>query len=119
MPSDWPLSGMASFLSRSFRRTQHAKNEGQIIKAISSGQNVEVVEQSYLVIREQGAVIEEAAEEDDIEDEKAFSEKVGLHSEDDGSAVVVPPGAPGTSLGSVAEIRVGGRDGGGEGNDVS
>ncbi|KLO19340.1 hypothetical protein SCHPADRAFT_935413 [Schizopora paradoxa] len=116
VPSDWPLSGMASFLSRSFRRTQHAKNEGQIIKAISAGQNVEVVEQSYLVIREQGAVIEE----EDVEDEKVLNEKVGQDVEDDGSAVFVPPGAPGTSLGSVAEIRVGGgQDGGGDGNDVS
>ena len=47
----------------------------------------------------------------------------GHEDDDDGSAVdVVPPGAPGTSLGSVAEIRVGGerdRDVGGEGDGVS
>ena len=42
VPSDWPVSAMSSFLTRSFRRTVHASHEGQIIKAISSGQNLEV-----------------------------------------------------------------------------
>lgn len=42
VPPDWPVSAMSSFLTRSFRRTLHASHEGQIIKAISSGQNLEV-----------------------------------------------------------------------------
>lgn len=33
---------MASFLSRSFRRTLHEQQEGKIIKSISAGQNLEV-----------------------------------------------------------------------------
>jgi hypothetical protein len=42
VPPDWPLNVMSSFLARSFRRTLHAKHEGQIVKAISAGQNLEV-----------------------------------------------------------------------------
>ena len=33
---------MTSFLSRSFRRTLHAQHEGNIVKNISAGQNLEV-----------------------------------------------------------------------------
>ena len=42
VPPLWPVNGMASFLVRSFRRTQHALLEGKIVKNISVGQNLEV-----------------------------------------------------------------------------
>ena len=42
VPPDWPINVMSSFLARSFRHTLHARHEGQIVKAISSGQNLQV-----------------------------------------------------------------------------
>lgn len=42
VPSSWPVNMMSTFLSRSFRRTLHAQQEGKIIKNISAGQNLEV-----------------------------------------------------------------------------
>ena len=75
-------------MARSFRRTLHAHNEGQIVKAISASQNLAVAEQTWLVIREQGAIIEEAVDDgeegDEPVDEKgvpmSFDEKVALHA---------------------------------------
>lgn len=42
---------MSSFLARSFRRTLHARHEGQIIKAISAGQNLEVSYTPFMIFR--------------------------------------------------------------------
>ncbi|KAG1798989.1 uncharacterized protein HD556DRAFT_1231803 [Suillus plorans] len=79
VPPDWPLSSLSPFLTHSFRRTLHAKHEGQIIKAICAAQNSKVVESSYLVFREQGAIIEEADDEEDGDGEpESFNEKDGL-----------------------------------------
>ncbi|KAI5122616.1 hypothetical protein M0805_008706 [Coniferiporia weirii] len=110
VPSDWPLSTMSSFVARSFRRTVHASHEGRIIKAIAAGQNLEVVENAWLVLREQGAVVEEAIDDggddgddgdgdgSETADEKVvLDEKVGMHDDDDGGS---------SAPSSVAEIRV-------------
>ncbi|KAG8911178.1 hypothetical protein FRC02_006747 [Tulasnella sp. 418] len=99
VPPIWSLAVISSFLSRSFRRSLHDLHEGQILKAISSGQNLEVLDEAYTVLREQGAIIEEAGEGDsddrdqDYDNEKpiiqavegedyALREKVGLHEEE-------------------------------------
>lgn len=42
VPPTWPLAKLSSFLSRSLRRTLHARHEGMIVKAIAAGQNLEV-----------------------------------------------------------------------------
>jgi vacuolar protein sorting-associated protein 3 len=42
VPPDWPLKTLSTFLSRSFRRSLHARHEAQIVKAIGAGQNLEV-----------------------------------------------------------------------------
>lgn len=79
VPPDWPLSSLSPFLTHSFRRTLHAKHEGQIIKAICAAQNSKVFEGSYLVFREQGAIIEEADDDEDGDGEpESFNEKDGL-----------------------------------------
>ena len=59
IPPEWPLRVLSTFLTRSFRRTLHTHHEGQIVKAISAGENLAVTERSWLVLREQGAMIEE------------------------------------------------------------
>lgn len=79
VPPDWPLSSLSPFLTHSFRRTLHAKHEGQVIKAMCAAQNSKVFEGSYFVFREQGAIIEEADDEEDGDGEpESFNEKDGL-----------------------------------------
>ncbi|KAG5716916.1 Transforming growth factor-beta receptor-associated protein 1 [Termitomyces sp. T112] len=65
VPPQWPLSLMSSFLARSFRRTVHARYEGKIVKTLSSGQNLEVKDRTWLILREEGAIIEEPLEQGD------------------------------------------------------
>ncbi|KAH0578609.1 hypothetical protein H2248_003747 [Termitomyces sp. 'cryptogamus'] len=65
VPPQWPLSLMSSFLARSFRRTVHARHEGKIVKTLSSGQNLEVKDRTWLILREEGAIIEEPLEQGD------------------------------------------------------
>jgi hypothetical protein len=85
---------MSSFLVRSFRRTQHALLEGKIVKNISVGQNLEVTtpsfrsgrvlmwkvkvkDKSWKILRDDGAVIEEAVPEDELEDGEEGGEAEG------------------------------------------
>ena len=75
IPPEWPLRILSTFVTRSLRRTLHAHHEGQIVKAISQGQNLAVAEQSWEIIREQGAIVEEPLED---EEEDAIGEKLGL-----------------------------------------
>ncbi|KAI0667249.1 hypothetical protein C8Q78DRAFT_1071980 [Trametes maxima] len=75
IPAEWPLHILSTFVTRSLRRTLHAHHEGQIIKAISQGQNLAVVDSSWDAIREQGAIVEELLEDDEDED---VGEKLGL-----------------------------------------
>lgn len=42
VPPEWSLSLIASFLSRSFRRTLHDRYESLILKQLSAGQNLQV-----------------------------------------------------------------------------
>ncbi|TFK38259.1 hypothetical protein BDQ12DRAFT_735823 [Crucibulum laeve] len=102
VPEKWPLRAMTSFLERSFRRTLHTKQEGKIVKHISAGQNLEVKDRIYPIIREEGAIVEEYVESDDEEsrnmlDEKpALAEKVVLHLTTQSQAYVtdIPPKPP-------------------------
>ncbi|PIL23200.1 hypothetical protein GSI_14509 [Ganoderma sinense ZZ0214-1] len=77
LPAEWPLRVLSTFVSRSLRRTLHARHEGQIVKAISQGQNLAVAESTWAVIREQGMVIEEPLSGDEGEEEEEV-EKLGL-----------------------------------------
>ena len=106
IPPEWPLRVLSTFITRSFRRTLHARHEGQIVKAISQGQNLAVSEHAWLILREEGAVVEEPASDDEgqegeeTEEKKlglelgervdgqpaSFSEKVGLHFAPDAEA---------------------------------
>jgi hypothetical protein len=106
VPPDWPLSSLSPFLTHSFRSTLHAKHEGQIIKAMCAAQNSKVIitpykaslssdhalqvfEDSYLVFREQGAIIEEADDDEDgggepesFNEKDGLAEKIALHLQD-------------------------------------
>ncbi|KAF7983156.1 hypothetical protein HWV62_23376 [Athelia sp. TMB] len=94
VPPDWSLSVMSTFLARSFRRTLHAQHEGQIVKAISSGQNLQVADEAWLVLREQGAMLEEGEDGDaedggEFDEKDALLEKVDLHISELGDGVRV------------------------------
>ena len=85
IPPEWPLRVLSSFLSRSFRRTLHEHHESQLVKALSASENLAVAEKTWLVLREEGAVIEEPVEDEDEgangeagESADGLVEKVGL-----------------------------------------
>jgi hypothetical protein len=106
IPDEWPVASMSSFLTRSFRRTMHDKHEQQIKKNISMSQNLrvsrsppsciavsdldQVSEETWLVIREQGAVVEEADSGSDGEGDE-LEEKVILEKFDDLSVAAITP----------------------------
>ncbi|TFK87549.1 hypothetical protein K466DRAFT_548508 [Polyporus arcularius HHB13444] len=115
IPPEWPLRVLSTFVTRSLRRTLHAHHEGQIVKAISAGQNLAVAEQTWSVIRDQGAIVEEPLE-DEGDDEKlglelgervqgepaSFNEKVDLHQ-----VRFADAGTDAEGDGSVVDITVG------------
>ena len=90
---------MSSFLARSLRRTTHAKHEAEIAKMIAMGQNLEVrlsyrahrscahhiqiLDRTWPTIHEQGAVIEEAAEDSDADDTEGSNSNVAVETDDD------------------------------------
>ncbi|KAF9261696.1 hypothetical protein L218DRAFT_930596 [Marasmius fiardii PR-910] len=81
VPAEWPLQLMSSFLARSFRGRLHCRHEGQILKAIASGQNLDVKERTWMILREEGYE-EETLDEDgqgEEGEEKVLDEKAGLH----------------------------------------
>ncbi|CAE6446226.1 unnamed protein product [Rhizoctonia solani] len=65
IPESWSLSVISSFLERSLRRTIHDSREGMILKHISAGQNLAVVDDAMQVIKDEGYVVEEADDDDD------------------------------------------------------
>lgn len=113
VPPDWPLSSLSPFLTHSFQRTLHAKHEGQIIKAICAAENSKVFEDSYLTFREQGAIIEEADDDEDgdgepesFNEKDSLAEKIALHLQDQQrSEVTVADVHPRASNGEEVDIR--------------
>ncbi|KAG6916344.1 hypothetical protein DXG01_007235 [Tephrocybe rancida] len=79
VPPEWPVNLMTSFLTRSLRRTLHEQHEGKIVKTISAGQNLEIKDRTWLILREEGAIVEEPVDQDgDGADPESFNEKQGL-----------------------------------------
>jgi len=97
VPSTWPLHTLSTYLTRSLRRTQHIAHEGQIVRAICAGQNLAVLESTFEVLREDGAIVEEAVSDDEESGKgedgmmgKSFDEKVVLHGRHEGEPEVEP-----------------------------
>ncbi|KAF7363500.1 hypothetical protein MSAN_01006200 [Mycena sanguinolenta] len=87
LPPKWPLKVMSSFLARSFRRTVHARQEGRIVKAIAAGQNLDVKDRTWIILREEGMVVEEALDGDegdgtDYDEKGGIVEKVAAEPEE-------------------------------------
>jgi len=68
VPPEWSLNLIASFLSQSFRRTLHDRYESQILKQLSTGQNLQTSEFAFETFAAAGAVIEEPAPGQDPEE---------------------------------------------------
>lgn len=79
----------------------HRQREGQIAKTLNVAQNLAVKEKTWLVLREEGMVVEEAADDDEDddgdsstrvsgEDEKVYDEKAALGIVD--TVSISPPG---------------------------
>ncbi|KAI6029783.1 hypothetical protein BKA83DRAFT_4223100 [Pisolithus microcarpus] len=86
VPESWPLHSISSFLARSLRRSVHIKHEGQIVKEICAGQNLEVLQRSYFILQQEGATIEEAVEDGEeggsgehLDEKGEYVEKVAMH----------------------------------------
>lgn len=86
VPPDWSLTVMSTFLARSFRALLHERHQNHIMKSINAGQNLRVKEESWPILRDEGMVVEEAADDeeptDDSENEK-FDEKEVLRLQDE------------------------------------
>ncbi|KAG9081243.1 hypothetical protein FS749_007806, partial [Ceratobasidium sp. UAMH 11750] len=69
-PDSWSLSVISSFLQRSLRRSMHDSREGMILKHLSAGQNLAIVDTAMQLAKEEGYVVEEADDDADFENEK-------------------------------------------------
>ncbi|KAG9313362.1 hypothetical protein JVU11DRAFT_5677 [Chiua virens] len=100
VPTAWPLRALSTYLTRSLRRTQHVAHEGQIVRAICAGQNLSVLESTFEVLRDEGAIVEEAVSDDESGAKgddgvgRSFDEKV------------VPHGGPGVEGPDVINVHV-------------
>ncbi|VDB91306.1 unnamed protein product [Peniophora sp. CBMAI 1063] len=72
VPDAWPLPSVATFFSRALRRSLHEKHEALIVKGIAMGQNLAIADETHLILREQGYLVEEAIDDDDGDNEKAL-----------------------------------------------
>ncbi|KIM28040.1 hypothetical protein M408DRAFT_329694 [Serendipita vermifera MAFF 305830] len=60
VPAGWSLDLVSSFLHRSFRRSLHEVYEGQILKQLSAGQNLQTSELAFEAFAAAGAMVEES-----------------------------------------------------------
>lgn len=104
VPPTWALSTISSFLTRSFRRSQHIAHEEMIVKGISWGQNLRVSDRAFTVIRGQGGYIAEPTEP--VES----SEMAGEPSSFSEKEKVVIPG-PEPVVGSVTTVDLARKEG--------
>jgi len=95
LPSRWPLRTLSLYLVRVLRTTAHTAHERALIKALATGQNLAVTDAAHAQLRAAGALVEEAADEEDDADalggggELVLDEKSALAS-DAPAAVDVP-----------------------------
>ncbi|KAH7919296.1 hypothetical protein BV22DRAFT_1199560 [Leucogyrophana mollusca] len=112
IPPSWPLSTLSGFLARSSRRTLHARHEGMLVKGVCAGENLEVMDKTWLVLRDQGAIVEEAADDSDEDEGEDGGEKVSVVDE---KAAAVLADRLARKVGSGGAPRVVDVEGGGEG----
>jgi len=87
IPSEWTLASFESFISQNLRGIESQKRETEILKTLSSGQNLRISDETHVQLRAEGFVVEEpnsdAESPTDYDDEKGFilSEKIPLNPE--------------------------------------
>jgi hypothetical protein len=59
VPDTWPVGVLETFLSRNLRQQLHVRRQGQIMRAASLAQNIEVQEHAWASLRAMGGVIQD------------------------------------------------------------
>lgn len=80
VPGEWKVKAMKEFLERSFRRTLHERLEGKITKAVAEAENLAVKEKTWLILREEGMLVEEDDGEGDgdvVDEKTALQVEIG------------------------------------------
>ena len=77
LPPRWPLRALSPYLVCALRTAAHTAHERGIVKALAAGQNLAVSDVAHAQLRTAGALVEEAASDDD-EDEGDDGEKIVL-----------------------------------------
>jgi vacuolar protein sorting-associated protein 3 len=86
LPPHWPLRTLSLYLVRALRTSAHTAHERALIKALATGRNLAVTDAAHTQLRAAGALVEEAADEDDVDtdggggEELALDEKTALGS---------------------------------------
>ena len=72
LPSHWPLRALSPYLVCSLRSSAHTAHERALVKALAAGQNLAVADVAHTQLRAAGALVEEAASDDEevVLDEK-------------------------------------------------
>lgn len=109
VPPSWSLSSISSFLTRSFRRSQHVAHGESVVKSIAWGQNLRVSDRAFTVIREQGGMVEEPTEASptDTEPEEQSAGEPSSYSENE--KIVIP--GPEPLVGSLTTVDLARKEG--------
>lgn len=65
VPPHWPLKTLETFLTRNLRRESERRHKGLIKRHVELSRSLEVSEQSWLVARSLGGVLQDASDSDD------------------------------------------------------
>ncbi|KAL4242308.1 Vam6/VPS39/TRAP1 family protein [Abortiporus biennis] len=114
VPPTWPLQILSTFLTRSFRRTLHTRHELLLVKGITFSENMAVSDKTWTILREEGAIVEEAVDDEDgdVEGEKLEEKMVVDGGLAEGLGLELNEKAAIHAANDVVDIEVEGDDGG-------
>ena len=65
LPPRWPLRALSPYLVCALRTAAHTAHERALVKALATGQNLAVADVAHAQLRAAGALVEEAASDDE------------------------------------------------------
>ena len=65
LPPRWPLRALSPYLVRALRTAAHTAHERALVKSLAAGQNLAVADVAHAQLRAAGALVEEAASDDE------------------------------------------------------
>ncbi|KAN0136305.1 hypothetical protein V8E53_005910 [Lactarius tabidus] len=78
LPPHWPLRALSPYLVCALRSAAHTSHERALVKALAAGQNLAVADVAHARLRAAGALVEEAASDDEDGEEIVLDEKEAL-----------------------------------------